>query len=163
MKISLSRDVKEDFWNDCYNFRDTKPVHNKNFTQYYGRNNNASLYKKNPKNYIYMSFEKNNNIIKKKNKSKNKSNNNKTFENVNLSKIYKNHHFIEENIEPIKVDKVLESKKKNAMMRCLGLYAYGVEVKKARILNMSYLEIIKILKMNGIIYMSKYLIIQSIL
>ena len=64
------------------------------YVGYYGRNNNASLYKKNPKNYIYMSFEKNNNIIKKKNKSKNKSNNNKTFENVNLSKIYKNHHFI---------------------------------------------------------------------
>mgnify|MGYP006988919326 CR=1 FL=1 len=49
-------------------------------------------------------------------------------------KVYKNHPILQENIET-NIDKESEMRKKNAMNRCLGLYAYGVEVKKQRLLN----------------------------
>ena len=133
MKNTLSKD---DFWNDCYDVKLAESLKNDNYGQYYGRNiNNKKKFKNNKNVYINLSYEKKNNR-KKKNDSKNKSNNNKTIENNNFSKIYKNHQILEENLENNnKIDKDLELKKKNAMMRCHGLYAYGVEVKKAKLLN----------------------------
>jgi len=132
----MSKDVTEDFWNDCYNMRESKEtpelLPNKIFNHYYGRNNYNNKKFKNNHNYSNLSYENKNR--KKKDNSKNKTHN-KTIENNNLIKIYKNHRFLEENIENNKIDKELQLKKKNAMMRCLGLYAYGVEVKKAKLLN----------------------------
>ena len=132
----MSKDVTEDFWNDCYNMKESKEtpelLPNKIFNHYYGRNNYNNKKFKNNHNYSNLSYENKNR--KKKDNSKNKTHN-KTIENNNLIKIYKNHRFLEENIENNKIDKELQLKKKNAMMRCLGLYAYGVEVKKAKLLN----------------------------
>ena len=131
MEKYLPKEVKEDFWNDCYENQDFKLINKllqkKNYSNYYGRNNNTKKNFKNKQNY-------NKNNRKKANNSSNKINN-KTLDNSNLSKIYKNHQILKDNIEIHKIDKDLEFKRKNAMMRCLGLYAYGVEVKKAKLLN----------------------------
>ena len=138
MKTPLSKEVNEDFWNDCFNEKEGK-VNNEfmpynNYTHFFTRNMNN---KKKFKNNGHFSI----NMLSQENKGKQKSNNstsktiNKTIDNTNLSKIYKNHQFLKDNLEIDKVDKELEIRKKNAMMRCFGLYAYGVEVKKAKILN----------------------------
>ena len=138
MKAPSLKEVTEDFWNDCFNEKEDKLIDEflpyKNYTHFYTRNmNNKKKYKNNNHFSINMlSYDKK--IKKKSNNSSNKINN-KTIDNPNLSKIYKNHKFLKENMEIDKVDKDLEIRKKNAMMRCLGLYAYGVEVKKAKILN----------------------------
>jgi hypothetical protein len=50
-------------------------------------------------------------------------------------KVYKNHPILQENLKTNKYDKKLKMRKKNAMNRCLGLYAYGVEIKKQKLLN----------------------------
>ena len=131
MKKHLSREITEDFWHDCINNREAKVITdffpNNNHIRYLGRNNN------NKKKFKYSQHSS---ISKKKsnNHSKNKTNN-KTVDNQYFTKICKNHPLLQENIQISKIDKDLENKKKNAMMRCLGLYAYGVEVKKAKILN----------------------------
>ena len=131
MKKPISKEITEDFWNDCYENQDSKLMNEllpkKNYSNYYGRNNNI-------KKKISINIKSHNN----KKKVKNSSNiiNNKTADNPNLSKIYQNHQILKDNIEIQKADnKDLELKRKNAMMRCLGLYAYGVEVKKAKLLN----------------------------
>ena len=139
MKKPLQKEVTEDFWNDCLENQDFKLINNllqkKNYSNYYGRNNNIKKKIKNNHNYsINIVSHINNNNKKKVSTSSNKINN-KTADNPNLSKIYQNHQFLKDNIEIQKVDKDLELKRKNAMMRCLGLYAYGVEVKKAKLLN----------------------------
>ena len=131
MKKTISKD---DFWNDCYDVKMAESLINVNYAQYCGRNiNNKKKFKNNKNIFINLSYEKKNNQ-KKKNNSKNKTNN-KTSENSNFSKIYKNHQILEENLENNKIDKNLKLKKKKAMMRCHGLYAYGVEIKKAKLLN----------------------------
>ena len=136
MKKPLPKEVTEDFWNDCYENQDSKLINEllqkKNYSGYYGRNNNIKKKIKNNKNYS-INIKSHNNK-KKANNSSNKINN-KTEDNPNLSKIYKNHQILKDTIEIQKADKDLELKRKNAMMRCLGLYAYGVEVKKAKLLN----------------------------
>ena len=136
MKKPLSNEVTEDFWNDCFENQDSKLINEllpkKNYSNYYGRNNNIKKKFKNNQNYS-INIKSHNNK-KKLNNTSNKINN-KTADNPNLSKIYKNHQILKDNMEIPKYDKDLEIKKKNAMMRCLGLYAYGVEVKKAKLLN----------------------------
>lgn len=139
MKKPLSEEITEDFWNDCLENQESKLINEllqkKKYSNYYGRNNNIKKKFKNNQNYsINIVSHNNKNNKKKVNISSNKINN-KTTDNPNLSKIYKNHQMLKDNIEVEKVDKDLELRKKNAMMRCLGLYAYGVEVKKAKLVN----------------------------
>ena len=139
MKKSLQKEVTEDFWNDCLENQDTKLINDllqkKKYSKYYGRNNNIKKKFNNKHNYsINIKSQNNKNNKKKENFSSNKLNN-ITVDNPNLSKICKNHQFLKDNIEIQKIDKDLEIKRKNAMMRCLGLYAYGVEVNKAKLLN----------------------------
>ena len=139
MKKPLSKEVTEDFWNDCYDNPNSKLINEllqkKNYSNYYGRNNNIKKKFNNNQNYsINILSHHNKNNRKKGNNSSSKINN-KTIDNPNLSKIYENHQILKDNIEIQKVDKDLELKRKNAMMRCLGLYAYGVEVKNAKLLN----------------------------
>ena len=136
-KKLLTKEVTEDFWRDCLDIQDEKPSskyiqyrHNTNENKN-GRNN----FKKNKS--IHNNYA---NLIqnhrKKKNISKDKANNNnKTIENESFMKVYKKHPILQENVKTNKIDKELEIRKKNAMNRCLGLYAYGVEVKKQKLLN----------------------------
>ena len=132
MKKHLSREITEDFWHDCINNREAKVMTEffpyNNHIHYLGRNNKKKRKFKNSQHSSSINKKKNNNH------SKNKINN-KSFDDQYFTKICKNHPLLEENIQTNKIDKDLENKKKNAMMRCLGLYAYGVEVKKAKILN----------------------------
>ena len=137
MKNPLTKEVTEDFWYDCFNEKEEKLKNEfipyKNYSRYYRRNiNNKKLNNNNPLSTNLLSHE---NKTKKKSNNPTNKINNKTIDNENLSKIYKNHQILKENLEPSKIDKELELRKKNAMMRCLGLYAYGVEVKKAKLLN----------------------------
>ena len=140
MKKPISRPATEDFWRDCFENQDIKqsseflPYREYTNTHYYGRNNNSNKNKFKSNHYHNHQNSLNNNNKKKKNNSKEKSQD-KTIDNHNLKKIYKNHPLLEENVKTNKIDKELELRKKNAMMRCLGLYAYGVEVKKQKILN----------------------------
>ena len=134
MQSPLTKDLTDDFWNDCFNNQEAKTVSQLlPYRQYcYGRNNNKKNFRiKQKNNQASM------NISSHKHNKKNNSNKtqNRTMDNPNLAKIYKNHTVLQEHIETNKVDKELELKRKNAQLRCLGLYAYGVEVKKAKILN----------------------------
>ena len=113
MKKPLSNEVTEDFWNDCFENQDSKLINEllpkKNYSNYYGRNNNIKKKFKNNQNYS-INIKSHNNK-KKSNNSSNKINN-KTADNPNLSKIYKNHQILKDNMEIPKYDKDLEIKKK---------------------------------------------------
>lgn len=60
----MSKDVTEDFWNDCYNMRESKEtpelLPNKIFNHYYGRNNYNNKKFKNNHNYSNLSYENKN-------------------------------------------------------------------------------------------------------
>ena len=139
MKKPISKQVMGDFWRDCLENQDVKQFSNfipyKEYANnhYYGRNNRSNKIKF--KNNTYHNYQNSLNINQRKKKinSKDKSND-KTIENNNFMKIYKNHPLLEENVKANEEDKELKLRKKNAMSRCLGLYAYGVEVKKQKVL-----------------------------
>jgi hypothetical protein len=127
MKKPISKDITDGFWHDCINEKgliiDPLPTNSYNFN-YTGRHKNNKL--RNRGNYNFsMSKKKNNNF------STNKTNT-KTIDHSFFTKIYKKHPMLKENDNE---KKYIELRKKNAMMRCLGLYAYGVEVKKTKMLN----------------------------
>ena len=135
-KKLITKEVTEDFWRDCLDIQDVKssseymPYRNNPNENKKGRNNLKQS--KNNNNYI--------NIIQNHRKKKNiakfrSNNNNKTIENESFMKVYKNHPILQENVKTNKFDKELEMRKKNAMNRCLGLYAYGIEVKKQKLLD----------------------------
>ena len=134
-KKLITKEVTEDFWRDCLDMQDVKSS-----SEYipYRLNTNEN---RNGRNILKKSKNNHNNYAnliqnhkKKKYISKDR-NNNKTIENESFMKVYKNHPILQENVKTNKFDKELEMRKKNAMNRCLGLYAYGVEVKKQKLLN----------------------------
>ena len=56
--------------------------------------------------------------------------------NLDYSRIYKRHPILHKiTILHDKEEKEIIQKKKSALMRCLGLYAYGIEVQKEKLLN----------------------------
>ncbi len=118
----LTKEVTEDFWRDCLDMHDAQTSSEfMSYTKYANGRNNLKRNKNNHK--------------KKKNNSKyGNNNNNKTIENESFMKVYKNHPILKENVEN-NIDKESEMRKKNAMNRCLGLYAYGIEVKKQKLLD----------------------------
>ena len=132
-KKLLTKEVTEDFWRDCLDIQDSKSSEYMPYRHIANENkngkNNLNKSKNNHNKYVNI-FQ---NYRKKKNISK--DNNNKTFENKSFMKVYKNHPILQENIKINKIDKELEKRKRNAKNRCLGLYAYGVEVKKQKLLN----------------------------
>ena len=146
MKKFKSKEVTEEFWNDCTNIKKSSSLepfdrmisYNKYYKNF-GRN--KKLDKKNNKDEsnskdklnLYTFQYQSNNSKKKKSRSKSK---NKTTENPDFSRIYKKHPLIHK-ITTIHSEEEKENKekKKNALIRCLGLYAYGVEVKKEKLLN----------------------------
>ena len=134
-KKLITKEVTEDFWRDCLDMQDVKSSSeyipfSLNTNENKNGRNNLKKSKNNHNNYV--------NIIqnhrKKKNIAKYRSNN-KTIENESFMKVYKNHPILQENIKTNKFEKETEMRKKNAMNRCLGLYVYGVEVKKQKLLN----------------------------
>jgi hypothetical protein len=140
MKKPKSKEVTDDFWYDCLNTQEEKAINGisryKKYSNYYVRNNNNNKKLKNNHNIILNISHDNKNNKKKGKNSSNKVNMNKTIENQYLSKIYQNHQILKENLETNKEEKeILELKRKKAMRRCHGLYAYGVEVKKTKILD----------------------------
>ena len=136
-KKLITKEITEDFWRDCLDMQDVKSSSeyipfSLNTNENKNGRNNLKKSKNNHNNYV--------NIIqnhrKKKNNAKDRSNNNnKTIENESFMKIYKNHPILQENVKPNKFEKETEMRKKNALNRCLGLYAYGVEVKNQKLLN----------------------------
>ena len=131
-----SKETIGDFWNDC--IKNNIYNHEKLNTHYkiYKNVEESNSKKKNKDNSKYlMELYLNPNSAKKKKNNDSKNNlKNKSFENQNLEKIFKKHPLIKENslstIEEIENKK----KKKTSLMRCLGLYAYGMEVKKEKLL-----------------------------
>ena len=130
-KKVLTKEVTEDFWGDCLDMHDDQISDFIEYSKYANGRNNSKRSKNNQKNYVSI----NQNYKRKINNSKyGNDNNSKTIENEGFMKVYKNHPKIQENIEN-SIDKESEMRKKNAMNRCLGLYAYGIEVKKQKILD----------------------------
>ena len=120
-KKLLTKEVTEDFWRDCLDMNDAQALSEfMSYKKYANGRNNLKRSKNNHK--------------KKKNNPKYGNTNNKTIENESFMKVYKNHPILKENVEN-NIDKESEMRKKNAMNRCLGLYAYGVEVKKQKLLD----------------------------
>lgn len=134
----MSKDLTEDFWNDCTSNQISTHIENNNpykkFSKIYGRNNYSRKLKNHDKNNINLySFQNpyqktNNNSQKNKYKSK-------TNENTNFSKIYKQHPLLHQANNYSIEDKNYKKRQKNALLRCLGLYAYGLEVRKEKLLN----------------------------
>ena len=135
----ISKDLTEDFWNDCTSNQVNTPSEiifpYKNFSKTFGRNNfkkkvkNKSKYLINLYSFHYPQTKKKNNsvsITKPKNRA---------IENTNFSKVYKNHPLLHEKNFHSPEERGIKQRQKNALLRCLGLYAYGIEVKKEKLLN----------------------------
>ena len=135
----LSKDLTEEFWNDCTSNQVNSPVEiifpYKNFSKTFGRNNfkekvkNKSKFLLNLYSFHYPQAKKKNNSVSIT-KSKNRA-----TENSNFSKVYKNHPLLHEKNFHSPEERGIKQKQKNALLRCLGLYAYGIEVKKEKLLN----------------------------
>jgi hypothetical protein len=152
-------EILDDFWNDCVELKEKKQnnitknsqqsksnnMNNNNYQHQHiqynpskGRNENNNLNKKsNIRAYHSVKlFNPKNKINNNMNSSLDNNNNNNHYNNNKLSPLtekflshlyIKYPSFIEEKRE--KEDKKIKSK--NALMRCLGLYAYGLELQKS--------------------------------
>ena len=146
MENFSSKKLTEEFWNDCFNNKMTSPFeplkNNTSYNKYcknIGRNkqnnSNKKKSKDNSKNLISLYSFQNQSRDSPTKISKSKSKN-KTIDNSNVSKIYKRHPFLYRITRQYNEEKKeKEEKKKNALIRCLGLYAYGIEVQKEKLLN----------------------------
>ena len=135
-----SKDLTDDFWNDCINNQISTPLNvlfpYKNFSKTLGRNNDKEKIKRKTKCILNLcSFHNNQNNTKKNNNSSIIKNKNKATETPTFTKIYNNHPLLHKNNLNSKDDKEIQKRKKNALLRCLGLYAYGLEVRKEKLLN----------------------------
>ena len=134
----MSKDLTEDFWNDCINNQIVTHLENNNpykkFSKICGRNNNSRKLRTNNKNIMNLYSFQEPHQKTKNNNSKNQYKS-KTNENPNFSKIYKQHPLLHPNNIYSKEDKEYKKRQKNALLRCLGLYAYGLEVRKEKLLN----------------------------
>ena len=134
MKNPLLKEPIEDFWKDCCNMKETEEklgTQRCKHNPFYYRRNDKFKNKNNKLYSINLSSKKNQNKAKTENNNVNKTHNNITL-NPNIKKIYKDHPMLKEFIENNNLDKESQLKRKNAMFRCLGLYVYGVEVKKVK-------------------------------
>ena len=135
----MSKDLTEDFWNDCTSNQISTHIENNNpykkFSKIYGRNNYSRKIKNPNKNimniYSFQNPYQKTKNSQEKNKYKSKTNN----ENPNFSKIYKQHPLLHQTNIYSQEDKISKKRQKNALLRCLGLYAYGLEVRKEKLLN----------------------------
>ena len=152
MKNLVSKGLEDDFWNDCNNNQISssfepieKTINNKYNFKTFGNNNHKRKIKPNFNYLLHLYSYKYGSDENKKIISKNKiKNKNKPKENKNLSKIYKKHPLLKEKKLLTEEDKENIKRKKNAFIRCLGLYAYGIEIKKEKILNDKNNEIEKL-------------------
>jgi hypothetical protein len=132
MNKPLIKGSNIDFWKDCYEEKKSG-LKFENFPL-----NNYPFYRKRKENFghknnkLYSSFLLyQQNTKKVKNKKNSKMNKTKI---PNIKKICDNHPIIKEFIKPkIKEEeKELMERRKKAMFRCLGLYVYGLEFRKAK-------------------------------
>ena len=136
MLNTTSKVTMEDFWNDCIKNQlsnHEKININHKINKNVGENN---LKKKNNNNakYLLELYLKPDPSKNKKNNELNNKSKNQTVENQNLIKIFKNHPLIKEKIQFTQEEKENKKRQKTSLMRCLGLYAYGMEVKKEKLL-----------------------------
>ena len=141
MKNLLTKETKEEFWNDCTNNQlstslesvDNIVSYNK-YVKNFGRNNNQKKKDYNQNNclnsYSFQNPSKNEERSRSKSKSKNK-----TIENTNFIRIYKRHPLLQQFELLSDEDEERKQRKKDALIRCLGLYAYGIEVQKGKLMN----------------------------
>ena len=135
----ISKDLTEDFWNDCNNIKLDKKQEiifpYKNFSKSFGRNTYREKMKNKSKYLINLYSFQYRNPNRKKNFLFVSKTNNRSQENCNFSKVYRNHPLLQEKNISSQENKDMKQKKKKALLRCLGLYAYGIEVKKEKLLN----------------------------
>ena len=135
----LTKDLTDDFWNDCINNKVSKKMKiifpYKYFSKTFGRNNNRDTLKNKSKYLVNLYSFQHQNKSKRSNNSSLTKVKHRTKENPNFSKIYMKHPMLHEKNLLSQVSKEIKKRKKNAMLRCHGLYAYGIEVKKEKMLN----------------------------
>ena len=144
-----------DFWNDCIEPKDKRQSKNKDninpkqkskninidyfqHSQYHpnnGRNKNSRFNKRN-KAKTYQSAKE---FIPQKNTNHTFSINNKSNTSTEkyLATLYKRHPSYVEDMSEKEIQKI---KSKNALIRCLGLYAYGLELEKTKKMNKENME-----------------------
>ena len=135
----IPRELTDDFWNDCINTHISKKIKHifpyKYFSKTFGRNNYRDAIKNKSKYLINLFSFQSNNKSKRNNNSSLTKYKHRTMENHNFFKIYMKHPMLHEKKIHSQENKELQKRKKNAMLRCHGLYAYGIEVKKEKMLN----------------------------
>ena len=135
----IPKELTDDFWNDCINTHLSKKIKHifpyKYISKTFGRNNYRDAIKNKSKYLINLFSFQLNNKSKRNNNSLLTKYKHRTIENINFSKIYMKHPMLHEKIIHSQESKELQKRKKNAMLRCHGLYAYGIEVKKEKMLN----------------------------
>ena len=136
----LTKDLTDDFWNDCSNNQISTKLNKffpyKYFSKTLGRNSDRETIKNKSKYLINLySYQFPHNKTKRNNNSLLTKLKHKSMDNSNFSKIYNKHPMLHEKNIHSQENKELQKKRKNAMLRCLGLYAYGIEVKKEKMLN----------------------------
>ena len=136
MLNTTSKVTMEDFWNDC--IKNQLSNHEKlNINHKINKNvgeNNPKKKNNNNAKYLLELYLKPDPSKNKKNNELNNKSKNQTVENQNLIKIFKNHPLIKEKIQFTQEEKENKKRQKTSLMRCLGLYAYGMEVKKEKLL-----------------------------
>ena len=141
-----SKETIGDFWNDCVKNNISNHEKINAYCKIYKNVEESNSKKKNKDNskYLMELYLNPNSAKKKKNNDPKDKSKNQSFENQNLAKIFKKHPLIKEKtlstIEEIENKK----KKKTSLMRCLGLYAYGMEVKKEKLLADKSIQIEKL-------------------
>ena len=139
MSKLISKDLTDDFWNDCNNNQTDTPSKlifpYKNFSKTFGRNNYKEKVKNKTKYLLNLYSSQYPNPRAKKNSPSKTKKKHKTLENSNFIKIYRNHPLLHIKPHRSQEEKNFKQRKKNALLRCLGLYAYGIEVKKEKLLN----------------------------
>ena len=139
MSKPITKDLSEDFWNDCNNSQINSQLEiffpYKKYSKTFGRNNYREKVKNKTKYLLNLYSFQYPQPTKKRNSISNTKSNHKTFINSKFSKIFRNHPLLQEKNHHSQEDKDLKQKRKNALLRCIGLYAYGIEVKKEKLLN----------------------------
>ena len=129
MNNSTSKDLTEDFWNDCMNSESPIPleiiVPYKNFSKTLGKNNNKDKVQNKSKYLLNLySFKYPNHNSQKKNngKSSKEKLKHKTIENSTFIKIYQNHPMLHENNLHSQEEKNLKKKKKIYISKVITAY-----------------------------------------
>ena len=131
IKLNPRPQMIDDFWNDCISPTQKQSTAKKNYYQFSAQNsqnNNSNI----GKNYQNKLTSKNKNTIKTINTKEKKNPKLNASAEKMLNNIYNRHPSLSSELKNKELKKL---KSKDALIRCYGLYAYGLELQKASKIN----------------------------